>query len=42
MVDMASEYLAVNRAYEGDETKDPVEELGISPVVPPNLNRRNP
>jgi len=32
----------MDRAYEGDETLALARELGYSPVVPPNPNRRAP
>ena len=35
-------YLLMDRAYEGDETRAPAEELGYIPVVPPKRNRKNP
>jgi transposase len=34
--------LIMDRAYEGDETLQLARELGYSPVVPPNPNRRAP
>jgi transposase len=34
--------LAMDRAYEGDETRQLVLELGLEPVVPPKSNRINP
>ena len=34
--------LAVDRAYAGDETRQLVPDLGLTPVVPPKSNRRNP
>ena len=32
----------MDRAYEGDDTRQLAEELGYIPVVPPNPNRLNP
>ena len=32
--------LAMNRAYEGDETRRLVRDLGMTPVVPPKANRK--
>ena len=32
----------MDRAYEGDETRNLVSSLGFSPVVPPKSNRREP
>jgi transposase len=32
----------MDRAYEGDETRQLAEELGYIPVVPPNPNRLSP
>ena len=34
--------LIMDRAYEGDETLELARQLGYTPVVPPNPNRRNP
>lgn len=34
--------LVMDRAYEGDETRQLVLDLGLTPVVPPKSNRRNP
>ena len=34
--------LLMDRAYEGDETRELAESLGYSPVVPPKKNRRKP
>lgn len=31
--------MIVDRAYEGDETRQLVRELGMTPVVPPKANR---
>jgi transposase len=33
--------LLMDRAYEGDETRQPVLDLGMIPVVPPKSNRLN-
>ena len=32
--------LAMDRAYEGDETRQFVRDLGMTPVVPPKANRK--
>lgn len=32
----------MDKAYEGDETRQPVFELGMEPVVPPKRNRVTP
>ncbi len=34
--------MIMDRAYEGDETRQLVLELGFTPVVPPKQNRTNP
>ena len=34
--------MIMDRAYEGDETRQLVLELGFTPVVPPKQNRVNP
>jgi transposase len=34
--------MVMDRAYEGDETRQLVLELGFEPVVPPNPNRLRP
>ena len=34
--------MVMDRAYEGDETRQLVLELGFAPVVPPHPNRRQP
>jgi transposase len=34
--------MVMDRAYEGDETRQLVLALGFEPVVPPNPNRRDP
>jgi len=35
-------YLVVDKAYEGDETRDLARQLSYEPVVPPKENRREP
>ncbi len=35
-------YMIMDRAYEGDETRQLVLDLGFTPVVPPKQNRLNP
>ena len=35
-------FLLMDRAYEGDETRELVKSLGRIPVVPPKSNRLNP
>ena len=35
-------YLVMDRAYEGDETRQLALHLGYEPVVPPKINRRHP
>ena len=37
-----SVYLVMDRAYEGDETRQLALDLGFTPVVPPKENRINP
>lgn len=32
----------MDRAYEGDETRQTARDVGLKPVVPPKRNRRNP
>jgi transposase len=34
--------LIMDRAYEGDETRQLALDLGFTPVVPPKITRRNP
>ena len=34
--------MAVDRAYEGDKTRQLVRGLGMTPVVPPKANRKDP
>ena len=36
----AQRYLIMDRAYEGDETRNLATDLGLIPVVPPKQNRR--
>ena len=35
-------FVVMDRAYEGDETRELVEALGHTPVVPPKVNRLKP
>ena len=35
-------YLLMDRAYEGNDTRNLAIELGYKPVVPPKINRQNP
>jgi len=35
-------YMVMDKAYEGDETRQLVEDLGLEPVVPPKANRVSP
>lgn len=37
-----AEYLLMDRAYEGDETRQLAMDLGMFPVVPPKKNRLEP
>lgn len=37
-----AEYVIMDRAYEGDETRQLVLELGFEPIVPPKINRLKP
>ena len=39
---LSAKYVIMDRAYEGDETRHLVEHLGMTPVVPPKSNRREP
>ena len=39
---LTTTYVIMDRAYEGDETRQLVRELGCIPVVPPKSNRREP
>ena len=38
----ATEYVIMDKAYEGDETRQTVCDLGLTPVVPPKSNRVDP
>ena len=38
---LTAEAVAMDRAYEGDETRELVAKLGSSPEVPPKSNRRS-
>ena len=35
-------YLLMDRAYEGDDTRDKAKQKGFEPVVPPKSNRKEP
>lgn len=35
-------HLTMDRAYEGDDTRQLVREQGLEPVVPPKVNRKQP
>jgi transposase len=37
-----ADYIIMDKAYEGDETRQLVLDLGSTPVVPPKSNRRTP
>lgn len=39
---LSSEYVIMDKAYEGDETRQTVRDLGLTPVVPPKSNRVDP
>ena len=39
---LTAKSVAMDRAYEGDETRELVVELGSSPEVPPRSNRKEP
>jgi transposase len=39
---LTTTYVIMDRAYEGDATRQLVRELGCIPVVPPKSNRREP
>jgi transposase len=39
---LAATYVIMDRAYEGDETRQLVRDLDCIPVVPPKSNRREP
>lgn len=37
-----AKYMLMDRAYEGDDTRRLVADLGLIPVVPPKCNRKQP
>ena len=37
---LKSKFVLMNRAYEGDETRQTARDVGLKPVVPPKRNRR--
>jgi transposase len=39
---LSAQYVIMDRAYEGDETRQLVLDLGLTPVVPPKSNRVAP
>ena len=39
---LKSKFVLLDRAYEGDETRQTAREVGLKPVVPPKRNRREP
>ena len=39
---LEAEYVVMDRAYEGEATRQCVRDLGATPVVPPKSNRRVP
>ena len=39
---LKSKFILMDRAYEGDETRQTAREVGLKPVVPPKRNRREP
>ena len=39
---LVATYVIMDRAYEGDDTRQLVHDLGCIPVVPPKSNRREP
>ena len=39
---LSAKYVVMDRAYEGDETRQLVFDLGLTPVVPPKSNRTDP
>jgi transposase len=39
---LSAKYVVMDRAYEGDETRQLVFDLGLTPVVPPKSNRIEP
>ena len=40
--DLQADYVIMDRAYEGEETRQLVLDLGMIPVVPPKMNRITP
>ncbi len=40
--DLQANFVIMDRAYEGDETRQLVLDLGMTPVVPPKTNRISP
>ena len=41
-IPLQADYLIMDRAYEGAETRQLVLDLGMMPVVPPKINRLEP
>lgn len=39
---LKSKFVLMDRAYEGDETRQTARDVGLKPVVPPKRNRREP
>jgi transposase len=39
---LSSRFVIMDRAYEGNETRQLVLDLGMTPVVPPNARRHSP
>ncbi len=39
---LSAKYVVIDRAYEGDETRQLVFDPGLTPVVPPKINRVEP
>ena len=39
---LSADYVIMDKAYEGDETRRTVRDLGLTPVVPPKSNRIDP
>ena len=39
---LSADYVIMDKAYEGDETRQTVRDLGLTPVVPPKRNRVDP
>ncbi|MBQ7111207.1 MAG: hypothetical protein IJO06_08295 [Thermoguttaceae bacterium] len=37
---LKSKFILMDRAYEGDETRQTARDVGLKPVVPPKRNRR--